>query len=76
MFPVSPLSSKEQEVAGKIDNYFKSSSMSLKEKVFHARLIALYDLEAHHFCSEEERLRIVEFKKILDQLLQKINQEP
>lgn len=72
MFPASPLSLKEQEIASKIDNYFRSSSMSLKEKVFHAQLIALYDLEAHHFCNEKERLRIVEFKKILDDLLPKI----
>jgi hypothetical protein len=68
-----PLTVKEKEIASKIDNYFRSSSMSLKEKVFQARLIALYDLEAHQFCSEDERLRIIEFKKILDGLLQKIN---
>lgn len=67
------LTYKEQMVAERINNYFKSSHMSLYEKIFHASLIAQHELDAHHFGSENERFRITEFKMILDSLLLKIN---
>jgi len=66
-----PLSGEELQVAQRIDNYFKYSDMSFREKVFHAILIARHELEGHHFCNEYERQKILQFARVLDCLLQK-----
>lgn len=73
MFLVNSLSSEEQQVINRVDNYFKSSSMTLQDKLFNAILIAQHDLEEHNFSSETERIRITQFKNILECLWQKIN---
>lgn len=67
------LTNEEQKVAQKVDSYFKSKEMTLYEKLFNAMLIAQHDLESHNFTNEDERIRIIKFKKILDGLLKKIN---
>jgi hypothetical protein len=37
-----------------------------------ALLIAQYDLEAHHFCSEDERQRLILYIDILESMLSKL----
>ena len=73
MFLVNSLSSEEQQVIKRVDNYFKSSSMTLQDKLFNAILIAQHELEEHNFSSETERIKITRFKNILECLCQKIN---
>ena len=60
------LSGEERKVAEKVMSYFRSPCMTLKEKVTHAKLIALYDIEQHNFTTRAERERIAEFTSILD----------
>ena len=63
---------EEQKVAEQVDRYFRSSRMTLREKLFHALLIAQYDLEAHHFCSEDERQRLILYIDIFESMLSKL----
>ncbi|MGE5389929.1 MAG: hypothetical protein ACM3PE_02585 [Deltaproteobacteria bacterium] len=67
------LNKEEYRVAQRVDRYFKSNDMSFQDKLFHAMLIAQYDLEGHHYANDEERVRIARFKNIVDRLLHKIN---
>ncbi|MGI6488537.1 MAG: hypothetical protein GX964_08190 [Syntrophomonadaceae bacterium] len=67
------LSGEERKVAKKVMSYFRSPCMTLKEKIMHAKLIALYDIEQHHFTTRDERERIAEFTSILDRILTKLN---
>ena len=66
------LSTEEQKVVHRVDEYFKSPTMTLQEKVINAFLIAQNELEEQHFNSESERIKIIQFKKTLDSLLNKI----
>ncbi|MGI5912252.1 MAG: hypothetical protein ACOX6E_06720 [Syntrophomonadaceae bacterium] len=68
---LNQLSAEEIAVAQRIESYFKSSSMTFQEKVFHAILITRYELEAKHFSDEHEYQRILEFARVLDRLKQK-----
>ncbi len=70
------LSREEFNVARRIERYFKSDNMSFQDKIFNARLIAQYELEAQYFSNEEEKRRILEFKGILDRLMFKIQLHP
>lgn len=72
MTKVTQLSGEELQVAQRIEDYFKSSNMPFREKVFHAILITRYELEAHHFSNELEHQKILEFARVLDCLQQKI----
>jgi hypothetical protein len=63
---------EEQRVAEQVEKYFRSSRMTFGEKLFHALLIAQYDLEAQHFCSEDERQRLILYIDILESMLSKI----
>ncbi len=69
---LSDLSSKELDVARKVDQYFKLDHMSFQEKAFNALLIAQYELEAQHYGNESERTRIMEFRDVLLLLLNKM----
>lgn len=73
MFLLNSLSSEEQQVIRRVDQYFKSSSMTMQDKLFNAILIAQLELEEQYFGSEIEKIRIMQFKNILECLLQKIN---
>lgn len=66
------LSNEELQVIQRIEDYFKSSSMPLREKVFHAILITKYELEAQNFSNESEREKIIHFARILDRLQHKL----
>jgi len=66
------LNNEELEVARRLEDYFRSSDMTFREKVFHAILIAQHELEGHHFTNEYERQRIMEFTRVLERLLDKI----
>lgn len=67
------LSTEEQRVVHRVDEYFKSPSMTLQEKVFNALLIAQHELEDQNFSTESERIRITQFKNTLDNLILKLN---
>lgn len=67
------LSKEEEQVARKVEVYFKPGDMTFREKVFNALLIAQYDLEAQHFSNEKQYARLMQFKSILDSLWQKLN---
>lgn len=73
MYSVHNMNHKEQRIARHIDKYFKSADMSFYDKLFNAMLIAQHELEGHHFSSEKERQKIIEFTSIIDSLLKKIN---
>lgn len=73
MLSPQQLSTEEQRVVHRVDEYFKSPSMTLPEKVINALLIAQHELEDHNFSTESERIRITQFKNTLDDLLLKLN---
>ncbi len=64
---------EEKLITKKLNKYFKSSSMSLKDKVFNALLIAQHELEAQHFSNEMEKQKIIHYKVTLDNLLEKLS---
>ena len=66
------LSTEEQEIVHRVNEYFKSPTMTLQEKVINAFLIAQNELEEQHFNSESERIKIIKFKNTLDSLLNKL----
>jgi hypothetical protein len=61
----------ERLVAERLNDYFRSPHMSLRDKIFHASLIAQHELDAHNFANELERKRVVRFKMVLDNLERK-----
>ncbi len=73
MFLANSLSNEEQQVINRVDQYFKSSSMTMQDKLFNAILIAQHELEEHNFSNEIEKTRITQFKNILECLLRKFN---
>lgn len=75
MYTAINLSMEEQEIARKVDTYFKTSHMNFRDKVFNALLIAQHELESHHFSTEDEKLRIIHFRNTLYNLLKKLNAE-
>lgn len=75
MFIVNGLTIEEEQVANKVNNYFKSSNMTMRDKVFHAALIAQQELDEHNFSTEYERIRIAQFKDVLDTLIMKLKRQ-
>ncbi|NLV22820.1 MAG: hypothetical protein GXY49_12720 [Syntrophomonadaceae bacterium] len=65
------LSWEEKKVFYRVDEYFKSPTMTLQDKIINALLIAQHELEQHNFSNESERLKIIQFQKTLDSLLNK-----
>lgn len=74
MFLANNLSHEEQKVISRVEQYFKSSSMTMQDKLFNAMLIAQLELEEQNFSTETEKTRILQFKNTLECLLQKMNQ--
>ena len=66
------LTAEEEKVAKHIEKYFKVKNMSMQDKIFNAMLIAQHDLDTHNFTSENERIKIANFKGVLDSLSRKI----
>lgn len=73
MFLLNSLSSEEQQVISRLDQYFKPSSMTMQDKIFNAILIAQLELEEQYFSNEIEKTRIMQFKNVLECLSQKMN---
>ncbi|MGI6513813.1 MAG: hypothetical protein GX052_10475 [Syntrophomonadaceae bacterium] len=67
------LTAEEYHVAQRVNTYFRSPVMSLRDKIFNAKLIALHDLELHNFTCETEREKLTHYSHILDRIMQKIN---
>lgn|GEM_PF-621635 len=73
MISIPYLNKEEYRVAHRVNRYFKSNDMSFHDKLFHAMLIAQYELEGHHYGNDEERIKIARFKSVLDGLLHKLS---
>lgn len=69
---IDQLSWEEKQVFCRVDEYFKSPTMTLQDKIINALLIAQQELEEHNFSNECERIKIMHFQKTLDSLLNKI----
>jgi len=67
------LTAEEYQVAQRVNTYFRSPVMSLREKIFNAKLIALHDLELQNFTCETEKEKLTHYSHILDRLMQKID---
>ncbi len=67
------LTAEEYQVAQKVNTYFRSPMMSLKEKIFNARLIALHDLELENFTCEHEREKLAHYSDILERIMKKLD---
>ena len=67
------LTAEEHRVAQKVNTYFRSPDMSLREKIFNAKLIALHDLELENFTCEDEKERLTHYSHILDRIMQKLD---
>lgn len=66
------LTSEEHEVAQKVDRYFRSPEMTLREKLFNAKLIVVHDLELQHFAGQAEQDKLNHYRHILDRIMQKL----
>ncbi|HQA49956.1 MAG: hypothetical protein ACOX6F_02170 [Syntrophomonadaceae bacterium] len=66
------LTLEEKKIAEQVDRYFISNRMTFQEKLFHALLIAQHDLEAQHFCTEDERQRLIRYIRVLDSMLSRM----
>jgi len=67
------LTPDEMALVFKVEHHNKSKRMSLREKLHHARLVALYDLELGHFSQERERQELSRFAQQLETILRKID---
>lgn len=67
------LTAEEHQVAQRVNTYFRSPMMSLREKLFNAKLIALHDLELQNFTCETEKEKLTNYSHILDTIMQKLN---
>jgi len=68
----APLNAEEAEVLKKIENYFKPSSMSIKDKVRAALIIAEHELESEQYGNEREHQNILFFYRILGRVIDKL----
>jgi hypothetical protein len=66
------LTPDEMAIISKVENHNKSKKMSIREKLRHAKLVALYDLELGHFTQEQQRLELSDFARKLETILRKI----
>lgn len=76
MYTASNLSCEEMEVLARLDRYFHCNEMPVRDKVFHAILIAQYELEAQHYTNDAQKVRIIYFKNTLETLLGKLDDPP
>ena len=67
------LNPEEANIARHLENYFLCSEMDFRDKVFHALLIAQYDLEARHYSNEAQRLKITKILSTLNGIWDKMN---
>lgn len=67
------LTHEENRIVEKIDSYFRSPKMSLRDKVFNAKLIAVHDLELNNFVNDSEKERLTHYRSVLDNIMQKLN---
>ncbi len=67
------LTHEEDRVVQRINSYFRSPKMSLRDKVFNAKLIAVHDLESENFVNDTERQRLTHYTSILDNIMQKLD---
>ncbi|NLB17335.1 MAG: hypothetical protein GX825_01015 [Syntrophomonadaceae bacterium] len=66
------LTAEEDQVAQKVASYFRSPEMSLREKLFNAKLIAVHDLELENFTGQDEKEKLARYYQMLDSIMQKL----
>ncbi|NLV17417.1 MAG: hypothetical protein GXY50_09470 [Syntrophomonadaceae bacterium] len=66
------LTAEEDQIARRVDNYFRSPDMSLREKLFNAKLIAVHDLELENFTCQNEKEKLAHYYQMLDSIMQKL----
>ena len=69
------LNSQEAKILNRVSTYFRSPKMNLEDKLTHARLIALHDMELGYFSSDEEHQLLQTYAQTLDQLLAKLHHQ-
>jgi hypothetical protein len=67
------LTAEEYQFTQKVNSYFRSPKMSLRDKLFNAKLIALHDLELENFAGESEKVKLTHYTYMLDRIIQKID---
>lgn len=67
------LNPEELHIARRVESYFGCTEMDFRDKVFHARLIAQYDLDARHYSNEMQRIKITRFLSTLNAIWDKMN---
>ncbi|MGE5415563.1 MAG: hypothetical protein ACM3UZ_02130 [Acidobacteriota bacterium] len=67
------LTTEENQIAQRVNSYFRKPGMTLREKLFNAKLIALHDLELENFAGENEREKLTKYNQILDMIMQKLD---
>lgn len=67
------LTSEEHHLTQKVNAYFRSPVMSLREKLFVAKLIAVNDLELENFTGNHEREKLTRYYQLLDQIINKLD---
>lgn len=75
MYSASDLSCEEMEILTRLQRYFHCHEMPVRDKVFHAILIAHYELEAQHYSNDAQKMRIIHFKNTLESLLGKMDSQ-
>ncbi|MDD4586819.1 MAG: hypothetical protein PHC60_00285 [Heliobacteriaceae bacterium] len=66
------LSFQEYKILTRVKEYFRTSRMSLEEKLFYAKLIATLDLESGNYSADREKDRLLVFANHVDQLRRKL----
>ena len=66
------LTMEEDRLAQRVNNYFRSPDMSMRDKVFNAKLIAVHDLELENFSCKTEKEKLTHYYHMLDRIMQKL----
>lgn len=72
MSSLAPFNPDEMLVLERINNYFKSTNMTIKDKVRAALIIAEHELESEQYGSEKELQRILFYYQTLGGVMNKL----
>ncbi len=72
MSSLAPFSSEEIQVLERINNYFKSTNMTIKDKVRAAFIIAEHELDSEQYGSAKEHENILFFYQTLGKVINKL----
>lgn len=63
---------EEVRILNRINHYFATMQMSMKEKAMIAHIIAQHELDFEQYSSETEHQAILGFQRILEALIRKL----